>query len=71
MPLRTFAMLARLQTFSLLGIDAVPVDVEVDVSTVGRGPGVQWPRSVDSVRAHTHCVWGAVTSIIHQARWAR
>jgi magnesium chelatase family protein len=25
-------MLARLQTFSLLGIDAVPVDVEVDVS---------------------------------------
>jgi 2-hydroxycyclohexanecarboxyl-CoA dehydrogenase len=28
---RPFAMLARLQTFSLLGIDAVPVDVEVDV----------------------------------------
>jgi magnesium chelatase family protein len=26
-------MLARLQTFSLLGIDAVPVDVEVDVSS--------------------------------------
>ena len=25
-------MLARLHTFSLLGIDAVPVDVEVDVS---------------------------------------
>ncbi len=68
MPLRTFAMLAQLQTFSLLGIDAVPVDVEVDVSTVGRGSGVQWPRSIDCVRAHTHCVWGAVTSIIHQAR---
>jgi hypothetical protein len=33
MPLRTFAMLARLQTFSLPGIDAVPVDMEVDVST--------------------------------------
>ena len=64
-------MLARLQTFSLLGIDAVPVDVEVDVSTVGRSSGVQWPRSVDSVRAHTPCVWGAVTSITHQARWAR
>ena len=62
-------MLARLQTFSLLGIDAVPVDVEVDVSTVGRGSGVQWPRSVESVRAHTPCVWGAVTSITHQARW--
>ena len=68
MPLRTFAMLARLQTFSLLGIDAVPVDVEVDVSTVGRSSGVQWPRSVESVRAHTPCVWGAVTSITHQAR---
>jgi len=26
-------MLARLQTFSLFGIDAVPVDVEVDVSS--------------------------------------
>ncbi|MCX7416679.1 MAG: ATP-binding protein, partial [Planctomycetia bacterium] len=26
-------MLARLQTFSLVGIDAVPVDVEVDVSS--------------------------------------
>ena len=25
-------MLAKLQTFSLLGIDAVPVEVEVDVS---------------------------------------
>ena len=25
-------MLARLQTFSLFGIDAVPVEVEVDVS---------------------------------------
>ena len=61
-------MLARLQTFSLLGIDAVPVDVEVDVSTVGRSSRVQWPRSVDSVRAHTPCVWGAVTSITHQAR---
>ena len=71
MPLRTFAMLARLQTFSLLGIDAVPVDVEVDVSTVGRSSGVQWPRSVESVRAPTPCVWGAVTSITHQARWAR
>ena len=68
MPQRTFAMLARLQTFSLLGIDAVPVDVEVDVSTVGRSSGVQWPRSVESVRAHTPCVWGAVTSITHQAR---
>ena len=64
-------MLARLQTFSLLGIDAVPVDVEVDVSTVGRSSGVQWPRSVDSLRAHTPCVWGAVTSITHQARWAK
>ena len=64
-------MLARLQTFSLLGIDAVPVDVEVDVSTVGRSSGVQWPRSVESVRAHTPCVWGAVTSITHQARWAK
>ena len=71
MPLRTFAMLARLQTFSLLGIDAVPVDVEVDVSTIGRGSRVQWPRSVASVRANTPCVWGAVTSITHQARWAR
>lgn len=26
------AMLAKLQTFSLLGIDALPVEVEVDVS---------------------------------------
>ncbi|MGI9460401.1 MAG: magnesium chelatase domain-containing protein, partial [Pirellulales bacterium] len=25
-------MLARLQTFSLVGVDAVPIDVEVDVS---------------------------------------
>ncbi len=28
-------MLAKLKTFSLLGIDAVPVEVEVDVSPAG------------------------------------
>ena len=28
-------MLAKLQTFSLLGIDALPVEVEVDVSPAG------------------------------------
>jgi magnesium chelatase family protein len=28
-------MLAKLKTFSLLGIDALPVEVEVDVSPAG------------------------------------
>jgi hypothetical protein len=45
------AMLARLHTFSLLGIDALPVDVEVDVSpdvlpTTCRKPARFWPRDV-------------------------
>ena len=34
-PAKMWGMLAKLKTFSLLGIDAVPVEVEVDVSPSG------------------------------------
>ena len=62
MPLRTFAMLARLQTFSLLGIDAVPVDVEVDVSTGALPSTVLVGLPDPAIRESTHRVARAMVN---------
>jgi magnesium chelatase family protein len=35
-------MLAKLKTYSLLGIDAMPLEVEVDVSPAGLPKTVMW-----------------------------
>ena len=44
-------MLAKLKTFSLLGIDALPVEVEVDVSPAGLPKMVLVRRIDQSPRA--------------------
>ena len=49
-------MLASLHTFSLLGIDAVPVDVEVDVSTSGLPKTILVGLPEAAVRESTHRV---------------
>ena len=49
-------MLASLHTFSLLGIDAVPVDVEVDVSTGGLPKTILVGLPEAAVRESTHRV---------------
>jgi magnesium chelatase family protein len=41
-------MLAKLKTFSLLGIDALPVEVEVDVSSAGL-PKTVWVGTESTV----------------------
>ena len=53
-------MLAKLYTFSLLGIDAVPVEVEVDVSpgTIPKTILVGLPEA--AVRESTHRVERAI-----------
>jgi magnesium chelatase family protein len=55
-------MLAKLHTFSLLGIDALPVDVEVDVSlaTVPKTILVGLPEA--AVRESTHRVERAMAN---------
>ncbi len=59
---RPFAMLARLQTFSLLGIDAVPVDVEVDVSTGALPSTVLVGLPDPAIRESTHRVARAMVN---------
>ena len=49
-------MLASLQTFSLLGIDAIPVDVEVDVATGGLPKTILVGLPEAAVRESTHRV---------------
>ncbi|MGB8852312.1 MAG: YifB family Mg chelatase-like AAA ATPase [Pirellulales bacterium] len=55
-------MLARLQTFSLLGIDAVPVDVEVDVSGSALPATVLVGLPDTAIRESTHRVARAMVN---------
>ncbi len=55
-------MLARLKTFSLLGIDAIPVDVEVDVSPSGMIKTVLVGLPEAAVRESTHRVERALAN---------
>ncbi len=55
-------MLARLHTFSLLGIDAVPVEVEVDVSQAGLPKTVLVGLPEATVRESTHRVERALVN---------
>ncbi|HOA53039.1 MAG TPA: magnesium chelatase domain-containing protein, partial [Thermogutta sp.] len=61
-------MLAKLKTFTLLGIDALPVVVEVDVSPSGLPKTVIVGLPEASVRESTHRVERAmVNSGFHRA----
>ena len=53
-------MLAKLKTFSLLGIEAVPVEVEVDVSSMGLPQTVLVGMPETAVRESTHRVERAI-----------
>ena len=55
-------MLARLQTFSLFGIEAVPVDVEVDVSTGALPTTVLVGMPDTAIRESTHRVARAMVN---------
>ena len=55
-------MLARLQTFSLFGIDAVPVDVEVDVSAGALPATVLVVMPDTAIRESTHRVARAMVN---------
>ncbi len=55
-------MLAKLQTFSLLGIDAVPVEVEVDVSPAGLPKNVLVGLPEAAVKESTHRVERAIVN---------
>jgi magnesium chelatase family protein len=55
-------MLAKLKTFSLLGIDAVPVDVEVDVSPSGLPKMILVGLPEAAVKESTHRVERAIAN---------
>ena len=55
-------MLARLQTYSLLGIEALPVDVEVDVSTGALPATVLVGLPDAAIRESTHRVARAMVN---------
>ncbi len=55
-------MLAKLKTFSLLGIDAVPVEVEVDVSPSGLPKMILVGLPEQAVRESTHRVERALVN---------
>ena len=55
-------MLAKLQTFSLLGIDALPVEVEVDVSPAGLPKNVLVGLPEAAVKESTHRVERAMVN---------
>ena len=55
-------MLARLQTFSMLGVEAVPVDVEVDVSTGALPTTVLVGLPDTAIRESTHRVARAMVN---------
>jgi len=55
-------MLAKLKTFSLLGIDAVPVEVEVDVSPSGLPKSVLVGLPEAAVKESTHRVERAIVN---------
>lgn len=54
-------MLAKLNTFSLLGIEALPVEVEVDVSPAGLPKTLLVGLPEAAVRESTHRVERALT----------
>ena len=56
------AMLAKLKTFSLLGIEAVPVEVEVDVSPAGLPKTVLVGLPEAAVKVSTHRVKRAIVN---------
>ncbi len=56
------SMLAKLKTFSLLGIDALPVEVEVDVSPAGLPKTVLVGLPEAAVKESTHRVERAVVN---------
>ena len=55
-------MLAKLKTFSLLGIEALPVEVEVDISPSGLGGTVLVGMPEAAVRESTHRVARAIAN---------
>ncbi len=55
-------MLAKLKTFSLLGIDALPVEVEVDVSPAGLPKTVLVGLPEAAVKESTHRVERAIVN---------
>lgn len=59
-------MLAKLQTFSLLGIDALPVEVEVDVSPAGLPKVVLVGLPEAAVKESTHRVERAIVNSGYQ-----
>ena len=61
-PTQEIAMLARLQTFSMLGVEAVPVDVEVDVSTGALPTTVLVGLPDTAIRESTHRVARAMVN---------
>jgi magnesium chelatase family protein len=56
------SMLAKLHTFSLLGIDAVPVEVEVDVSPVALPKTILVGLPEAAVKESTHRVERAMVN---------
>jgi len=60
-------MLAKLQTFSLLGIDAVPVEVEVDVSPGALPKTVLVGLPEAAVKESTHRVERAIVKHLEQS----
>ena len=55
-------MLAKLKTYSLVGIDALPVEVEVDVSPAGLPKTVLVGLPETAVRESTHRVERAIVN---------
>jgi magnesium chelatase family protein len=55
-------MLAKLKTFSLVGIDAIPVEVEVDVSRAGLPKVVLVGLLEQAVKESTHRVERALVN---------
>jgi magnesium chelatase family protein len=55
-------MLAKLKTFSLMGIDALPVEVEVDVSPAGLPKTVLVGLPEAAVKESTHRVARAIAN---------
>lgn len=64
-------MLAKLKTFSLLGIDALPVEVEVDVSPSGLRKTILVGLPKAAVKESTHRVKRALVSSSFQRPQSR
>ena len=56
------AMLARLKTFTLLGIEAMPVDVEVDISPAAMPKTILVGLPDTAVKESTHRVERAIVN---------